>query len=72
MKESIIVGWPKVFAFSLFDLRTLLPSLQHQIVSSDPLPNIVDLVDDSLKVGSGIVRAGDEDVVGLARGCGSV
>jgi len=32
----------------------------------------MDLVNDGLEVGSGIVRPGDEDVVGLARGCGGV
>jgi len=75
MKESIIivniVSLVKDFAFSLFDVIRL-PSLQHQIAASDPLPGIVDLIDDSLEVRSGIVRTGDENVVGLARGCRSV
>ena len=41
-------------------------------MSSDPLPNVADLVDDGLEVGSGIVRTGDEDVIVLTRGCGGV
>ena len=49
-----------------------LPSLQHQIVSSDPLPDIVDFVYDGLEVGSSIVRTGNENVVDFARGCWGV
>lgn len=75
MKESIIIvniiNLVKDFAFSFFGVIGL-PSLQHQIASNDPLPDIVDLVDDRLEVGSGIVRTSDKDVVGLTRGCRSV
>jgi len=75
MKASIIivniVSLVKDSAFSLFGVIRL-PSLQLQIASSDPLPDIVDLIDDSLEVGSSIVRTGDENAVGLARGCRSV
>ena len=75
MKERIIivniVGLIEDFAFSLSDVNRL-PSLQYQIVSSDPLPDVLDLIDDSLEVGSGIVRTGDENIVGLARGCRGV
>ena len=75
MKESIIVNIHassiKDFAFSIFDVNRL-PSLQLQIASSDPLPDVLDLIDDGLKVGSGIVRTGDENVVGLSRGCRGV
>ena len=57
--------------FSLFNFRRL-PGLQLQIAPSNPLPDIVDLIDDSLEVGSGIVRAGDEDVVSFTRRCWGV
>lgn len=75
MKERMVVvnvvSLIKDFAFSLSDVNRF-PSLQYQIVSSDPLPDVLDLIDDSLEVGSGIVRTGDENVVGLARGCRGV
>ena len=41
-------------------------------MSNDPPPDIVDLVDDSLEVGGGIVRTGDEDVVCFTRRCWGV
>lgn len=75
--SSICIAWVvaisrfESFAFSFLDGKSF-PSLQHQIVSIDPLPDITNLIDNSLEVGSGIVGTGDEDVVGLTRGCGSV
>jgi hypothetical protein len=39
--------------------------LQNQIFTDDPLPDIVHIVDDSLKVTRRIVRTSDEDVVRL-------
>ena len=49
---------------SLLDLDFAL--LQNQIFTDDPLPDIVYIVDDSLKVARRIVRTSDEDVVRLA------
>jgi len=46
---------------SLLDFDFLL--LQNQICTHDPLPDIVYIVDDSLKVARRIVRTSDEDVV---------
>lgn len=55
-------------------LRLLLglTLLQHQILTSGPLPDTVDFLDDSLEVRCGIVRTSNEDIVGLAGRCGSV
>ena len=77
MKGSIIIVVGSIKDFNAFLMLFILdvnrlPSLQHQTVSSDPLPDIMDLFDDGLEVGSGIVRTGDENVVGLARGCRGV
>lgn len=40
--------------------------LENQVGASDALPDILDVLDNSLEVGGGIVRASDEDVVLLA------
>lgn len=48
---------------SLLDFELSL--LQNQIRTDDPLPDIMYIVDDSLKVARRIVRASDEDVVYL-------
>ncbi len=45
------------FNFTLF---------QNQILANDPLPNILDVLYNSLEVTCGIVRTGDEDVVRFA------
>ena len=42
------------------------------VASDNPFPNIMDLVDDGLEMGSGIVRTGDEDVVVFTTGCREV
>ncbi len=42
-----------------------LALLQNQIFTDDPLPDVVHIVDDSLKVARRIVRTSDEDVVYL-------
>ena len=49
---------------SLLDFDFAL--LQNQIFTDDPPPDIVHIVDDSLKVARRIVRTSDEDVVCLA------
>jgi hypothetical protein len=49
---------------SLLDFDFAL--LQNQIFTDDPPPDIVYIVDDSLKVARRIVRTSDEDVVCLA------
>jgi len=46
---------------SLPDFNFTLP--QHQVFTNDPLPYIVDLVNDGLEVARRIVRTGDEDFV---------
>ena len=48
---------------SLLDFDFAL--LQDQIFTDDPLPDIVYIIDDSLKVARRIVRTSDEDVVRL-------
>lgn len=48
---------------SLLDFDFAL--LQDQIFTDDPLPDIVYIIDDSLKVARRIVRTSDEDVVYL-------
>ena len=48
----------------LLDFNVTL--FQNQILANDPLPNILDVLDNSLEVTCRIVRAGNEDVVGLA------
>lgn len=48
---------------SLLDFDFAL--LQHQIFADDPLPDVVYIIDDSLKVARRIVRTSDEDVVYL-------
>jgi len=55
---------------SLLDFNFSL--LQDQIRTNDTLPDILDILDDSFEVRSGIVRAGDEDVVLLAGAGGRV
>jgi hypothetical protein len=48
---------------SLLDFDFAL--LQNQIFTDDPPPDIVYIVDDSLKVARRVVRTSDEDVVHL-------
>lgn len=43
--------------------------LQDQVLSNDPLPDILDVLNNGLLVGGGIIRAGDENVVVFAGGC---
>ena len=43
-----------------------LALLEDKVVAGDALVKILDIIADSLKVGSGIVRLGDEDLVILA------
>ena len=40
--------------------------LQNQVFTDDSLPNILDVLNDSLEVARRIVRASDEDVVSRA------
>lgn len=51
---------------SLLDFDFAL--LQNQIFTDDPPPDIVYIVDDSLKVARRVVRTSDEDVVRLTIG----
>ncbi len=46
--------------------------LKHEILAVHSLPDVLHVVDDSLEVRSRVVRAGDEDVVGLAAGRGGI
>ena len=46
--------------------------LEHQVRADDALPHVLHVLDDGLEVRGRVVRAGDEDVVGLARGRGGI
>lgn len=59
----LIRGVYAVKVQSLLDFEFSL--LQNQIRTDDPLPDIMYIVDDSLKVARRIVRTSDEDVVYL-------
>ena len=50
----------------------VLTLMYGMMASNNPFPNIMDLMDDSLEMGSGIVRTGDEDVVVFTTGCREV
>ena len=45
---------------------------QDEVLAHHPLPDVLDVIDNGLEVRSRVVRAGDEDVVALARGCGGI
>jgi len=47
-----------------------LALLENKVVAGDTLVDVLDIVADSLKVGGGIVRLGDEKLVLLAIGNG--
>jgi hypothetical protein len=47
----------------LFDLN--IPLLENELLAYNPLPDVLYVVDDSLKVRCSIVGAGNEDLVGL-------
>ena len=42
--------------------------LEDQVLAHHPLPDVLDILDDSLEVRGRIVRPGDEDVVALTGG----
>lgn len=46
--------------------------LQNERCAHDPLPDILDVLDDGLEMRGGVVRSGDEDIVRFARGRGDV
>jgi len=48
-----------------FDFHLTL--LEHKILPNDPLPDVLNFFDNSLKVRGSIVRTGDEDVVAFTR-----
>lgn len=69
MGETVIILLVRLKVLPSFRCINGLSSLQLQTVSSHPLPDATDLVDDGLEVGSRIVRTGDENIIGLTRGC---
>ena len=50
----------------------ILTLMYGMVASDNPFPNIMDLMDNGLEMGSGIVRTGDEDVVVFTTGCREV
>lgn len=60
---QIPLGTPPVHALSL---NFSLALLQHQRPARHALIDIADIVDDRLEMRRGVVRLGDEDVVGVA------
>ena len=58
------------FERSTLDLHFTL--LQNEIGAGDTLPDVLNVFDDGLEVGSSVVGASDEDVVLLASACGGV
>ena len=58
--------------FRRLTLDLNLTLLQNEIGAGDALPNVLDVFDDGLEVGSSVVGASDEDVVLLAGARGGV
>ena len=62
--RALIINAQTTGEGSLLDFNVTL--FQNQILANYPLPNILDVLDNSLEVTCRIVRAGNEDVVGSA------